>query len=357
MFGDIYHGKRVLMTGHTGFKGSWLTSWLEHLGAHVTGYALAPITEPNHFNQLSMNGKSVIGDIRDVESLEATYVECQPEIVFHMAAQPSVLASYEDPIETFTTNLTGTANLLEIIRKYDFTKGVVVITSDKCYENREWLYGYRETDTLGGHDPYSASKACTEIIAASFRRSFLQQAGILLATARAGNVIGGGDWTADRLLPDAMVAANRGEAFNIRNPQASRPWQHVLEPLSGYLCLGKHLLEGRAEAAEAWNFGPSLESNLTTGELVALASQFWPRIESHIAKATEKPHEAGLLMVDSTKARRFLKWNPVWGLDTSVKKTIQWYRAFYESQTVLTAQQIIDYETRAIDLETNGANK
>ncbi len=264
---STYSSRRVLLTGHTGFKGSWLSLWLDRLGADVTGYALDPDTTPNHFDQLELRQRSVIANLNDNASLVRAVEEAQPEIVFHMAAQPNVLPSYEDPLETFETNVLGTARVLEACRHVGSVRAIVVITTDKCYENREWIYGYREGDELGGHDPYSTSKACTELLTRCFRRSFYAAAGgsdALVATARAGNVIGGGDWAEYRLVPDIMRAASQGQPVVIRNPESSRPWQHVLEPLSGYLVLGAELFAGNPEFASAWNFEPDLESNMTT---------------------------------------------------------------------------------------------
>jgi CDP-glucose 4,6-dehydratase len=349
MFESIYKDRRVFVTGHTGFKGSWLCMWLEKLGASVCGYSLAPSTDPSHFEMLNLAGESIIADIRDYSRLEKAIHNHQPEVVFHLAAQPSVLVSYEDPVETFSTNVAGTASLLDVIRRASFVKAAVVVTTDKCYENKEWLYAYRESDRLGGHDPYSASKACAEMVVESFRKSFFSAASdgsadTLIASARAGNVIGGGDWTADRLLPDVMRAAASGVDAGIRNPESSRPWQHVLEPLSGYLRLGQRLLGQDSHFAGAWNFGPAPGSNLTTGEIVKLAGQYWPAVSYKTAKVANAPHEAGLLMVDSTKANRLLDWFPVWDINTTIEKTVSWYREYYdEGGRVSTEQQIDAY--------------
>ncbi len=349
MFHSVYTNKRAFVTGHTGFKGSWLYAWLERLGASVCGYALAPPTKPSHHACLERSGESVIADIRDYPRLLRAIQEHQPEIVFHLAAQPSVLVSYEDPVETFSTNILGTAHLLEAIRQVPSVRAVIIVTTDKCYENKEWHYGYREIDSLGGHDPYSASKACTELVTASFRKSFFTRSSSesvvpLVATARAGNVIGGGDWTADRLLPDAVRAAASGVPVGIRNPHSSRPWQHVLESLSGYLRLGQVLLEGGSEYADAWNFGPALNSNLTTAEIIAKAGMHWSAISPEITPQANAPHEATLLMLDSTKAHRRLGWYPVWEINTTVQKTVQWYRTYYEANgKTRTIRQIEEY--------------
>jgi len=356
MFDSAYVNRNVFVTGHTGFKGSWLCAWLENMGASVCGYALEPPTTPNHFECLDLKGDSVIADVRDFLQLQSAMRDHQPEIIFHLAAQPSVLVSYDDPIETFSTNVVGTVNLLQAVREIPSVRAVVIITTDKCYENKEWLYGYRETDPLGGHDPYSASKACTELVVESFRKSYfgVEDGHTLLASARAGNVIGGGDWTADRLLPDIARAASEGVPMTLRNPNSSRPWQHVLEPLSGYLRLGQMMLDGEKKFAEAWNFGPSLNSNLTTSEMVDVAKSYWSKIESKKVVHEHTPHEAGLLMVDSTKANRLLQWEPIWDVATSVEKTVMWYRTFFEEDgRILTSRQIDDY---CHDAEMAGAS-
>jgi len=356
MFGEAYKGRRVLVTGHTGFKGSWLTLWLEKLGATVHGYALEPSTTPNHFSRLDLKSRSVISDIRDREAFGAALAEAKPEIVFHLAAQPIVIDSYNDPLNTLTTNVVGTANVLDACREVDSVRSVVVITSDKCYENQEWDWGYREDETLGGHDPYSASKACAEIITSSLRRSYYKDEGCaLVATARAGNVIGGGDWSPYRLVPDVMRAAAAGEVTEIRNPRSSRPWQHVLEPLAGYLALGAGLFEGRKELTEAWNFGPDLSGDITTGELCELMAPNWPAIKCELAPVPAGPHEASLLMLDSTKARRRLGWGPVWDVATTLQRTVEWYRAFYESDRILTEEQISSYTADAVEKRVSWA--
>ncbi|MFT6915515.1 MAG: CDP-glucose 4,6-dehydratase [Motiliproteus sp.] len=353
MFGSTYSGRRILITGHTGFKGSWLSLWLQRLGASVTGYALAPLTEPSLYELSEFSGDSVIGDIRDQHNFAKHLERSQPEIVFHLAAQPSVLVSYADPLETFSTNVMGTANVLEACRQCASVKAVIVVTTDKCYENQEWLWGYRENDTLGGRDPYSASKACAELVAQSYRRSFCSgtdtqgQPTLLVATARAGNVIGGGDWTSDRLVPDIMRAAALEIPVQIRNPASSRPWQHVLDCLCGYLLLGQGLLKGQVELAEAWNFGPDLDGNLGVGEVAQLISNHWPQSTTLYPDVTDKPHEANLLMVDSTKARTKLKWQPVWDIQTTLMHTTHWYRAYYEEGNLITQHQIQAYEQSA----------
>ena len=345
-FQSTYRDRRVFLTGHTGFKGSWISLWLQQLGASVTGYALEPSTTPNHFGLLGLEHESIIAGLNEGSRLKEAIALAQPEVVFHLAAQPLVLQSYEDPIETYETNVLGTARLLDACRQVESVKAVVIVTTDKCYENREWLYGYRENDALGGHDPYSSSKACAELMTASFRQSFFEADGdsnALVATARAGNVIGGGDWCEYRLVPDVMRAASQSKAVEIRNPRSARPWQHVLEPLAGYLALGAELLKGQRQFAGAWNFGPSLDSNLTTLELVESMQRSWPEIRSEVVPQKNAPHEAGLLMLDSTKARRELQWQPVWGLKDTLHETVRWYRAYYEDGLAMSEEQIAFY--------------
>lgn len=351
MFDNIYSNKKVLITGHTGFKGSWLALWLTQMGANITGYSLQPPTEPNHFQLLNLDINSIIDDIRDVDNLKQVFKKQQPEIIFHLAAQAIVRQSYQEPLDTLTSNVIGTANVLEAARTCASVRAIVIVTSDKCYENREWPWGYREIDALGGYDPYSASKGCAEIITSCWRNSFfnLKDYGhthqTLLASARAGNVIGGGDWAQDRLIPDIMRAVNQNEKVKIRNPHATRPWQHVLEPLSGYLLLGQKLLESRKEFAEAWNFGPSEEENVSVGEIVHLVKKVWPKIDYDINQTPDQPHEAGMLRLDCSKSRTKLKWSPVWDGTETIKKTALWYKNFYESGKILS----IDHFDRYID--------
>ncbi len=349
MFNKIYHNRKVLITGHTGFKGSWLALWLLQMGAKVTGYSLQPPTEPNHFNLLNLDINSVIGDVRDINKLKQLFKEQKPEVVFHLAAQAIVRQSYVEPVETFASNIMGTVNVLEAAKACKSVRAVVIVTSDKCYENKEWLWGYRENDALGGYDPYSASKGCAEIVTNCWRNSFfnLKDYGkkheTLIASARAGNVIGGGDWAQDRLIPDIMRAVNQNEKVQIRNPHATRPWQHVLEPLSGYLLLGQKLLEGGKEYAEAWNFGPSENENVSVGEIVRQIKEIWPRINYEIHQITNQPHEAGMLRLDCSKARTQLQWFPVWAGKETIVKTAEWYRNFYESGKVLSMHHLNCY--------------
>lgn len=349
MFNRIYHNKRVLITGHTGFKGSWLAMWLSTMGANITGYALRPPTKPNHFDLLELGINSLIGDIRDADKLKRVFKQQKPEIVFHLAAQSLVRRSLKDPVETFSSNVLGTVNVLEACRASGSVCAIVNITSDKCYENREWPWGYREIDPLGGYDPYSASKGCAEILTQCWRRSFfnLEHYGhshrTLLSSCRAGNVIGGGDWAADRLIPDMMRAVAQNRKVKIRNPHAIRAWQHVLEPISGYLLLGQKLLEGRKEFAEAWNFGPSADGNTTVHEIIAKVKKVWPKIDYEIKTDANQPYEADILRLDSSKARTKLNWTPVWREKTAVEITAQWYRAFYESNHVQSIHDLKRY--------------
>ncbi|AOY97004.1 CDP-glucose 4,6-dehydratase [Cupriavidus sp. USMAA2-4] len=341
-FGDIFAGRRVLLTGHTGFKGSWLALWLTRLGASVTGYALAPTGERNHWRQLDLPVAHREGDLRDLAGLDAAFAASRPEIVFHLAAQPLVRQSYREPLDTWSVNLMGTANLLELCRRHPQVRAVVVVTTDKVYHNREWAWGYRESDTLGGIDPYAASKAAAELAAQSYRQAFLEARGILLATARAGNVIGGGDWSEDRLLPDLVRAQAAGQPLQVRSPRATRPWQHVLDCLSGYLLLGQRLLAGDASCARAWNFGPAADDNRSVGAVLERMRAFWPEL-GWVDADTAGPHEAALLGLDSAEARKLLGWAPVWRLDDALRATAQWYRQALQGGAGLTHAQLADY--------------
>jgi len=352
---DWYRGRRVLVTGHTGFKGSWLVAWLREAGATVTGYALAPEAgRPSLFAMagLSQGIESVIADLRNRAALDAAMASARPEIVLHLAAQSLVRRSYADPVGTFDTNVMGTAQLLDAVRQQPTVRAVVVVTSDKCYENQNLERGYAETDPMGGHDPYSASKGCQELLTAAFRRSFLESLGVATATARAGNVIGGGDWSEDRLVTDLMTAASAGRACLVRRPDAVRPWQHVLEPLRGYLMLGRALCERGAEVAEGWNFGPALTEAVPVRELVARMSKAWPSVQTMIDDPAEGPHEAHLLRLDNRKAAERLGWRPALTLDETVEWTVRWYRAVHENPSSARAvmhQQLDDYRRRTDD--------
>lgn len=317
-----FRGRRVFVTGHTGFKGSWLALWLQKLGAEVTGYALeAPSRSLYARLELDQSCRSVIGDIRDRERLLNAIEEARPELVFHLAAQPLVLPSYDDPLGTVTTNVVGTANVLDVVRSTAPSCAVVVVTSDKCYENRGWVYGYRETDALGGHDLYSASKAAAEIVSAGYRRSFAMH----IATARAGNVIGGGDWADGRIVPDCIRALHDGEAIQVRNPSYVRPWQHVLESLRGYLLLAMRLAEGQTEFCDAWNFAPDAADARTVQELVESVIRHWG---SGRWAAAGRPQgaEQPTLRIAADKARAALRWTPRWSFETAVAETVSWYR-------------------------------
>lgn len=353
---SFWLGKRVLLTGHTGFKGAWMALWLNRLGAQVTGVSLAPATTPNLFNLANIQGitDSHFCDIRDAVALAALINKAQPEIVFHLAAQALVHASYRDPLTTFATNVQGTANVLDSLRSIDSVRAVVAITTDKVYKNLEQPYPYRETDALGGHDPYSASKAAAEILIASYRDSYLNNKGIAVASARAGNVIGGGDWSADRLIPDAIRAWNVKQLLQIRRPQAIRPWQHVLEPVAGYIKLAEQLWQQPAVAG-AYNFGPQTHEAATVREVVQLAQNAYGMGQVSWGDGTDGPHEAGWLALEIAKARTVLGVQPRWSLVESVQRTIHWYRQQQEGADAraLCEADILAYETVG---ESSGAS-
>jgi CDP-glucose 4,6-dehydratase len=334
LFHNIFQDQRLLVTGHTGFKGSWLSLWLSELGAQVIGYSLEPPTQPNNFTacRLSERLTDLRGDVRHLEHLQEVFELHAPQVVFHLAAQPLVRQSYAQPVETFAANLMGTVNLLEAARRCPSVRAVVCITSDKCYENREQEQGYVETDRLGGRDPYSASKAMAELAVTAYRQSFFSSAeSARVASARAGNVIGGGDWGKDRLVPDCVRALAEGRAAGIRNPASRRPWQFVLEPLSGYLWLAARLLEGEASLAEAWNFGPPEGNPVSVGELAGKLVDLWGAGSLEILSQTQAPHEAGLLSLSWEKAARRLAWQPVYNWQTALAETVRWYRTYYDS--------------------------
>ncbi len=356
-FSSVYSGRRVLVTGHTGFKGGWLCHWLRALGAEVHGCAIEAEGQPNLFGASGLGGSLASDrriDIRDQAATAAAIAEVRPEVVFHLAAQPLVRRSYREPVSTFATNVMGTVHVLEGVRAAGSVRACVVVTSDKCYENREWAWGYREDEALGGHDPYSASKGASEIVAASWRRSFLAGAGVGLATARAGNVIGGGDWSEDRIVCDAVRALCAGRPLEVRNPQARRPWQHVLEPLSGYLLLGQRLLAGDdPRIAEAWNFGPATTSIRPVSDLVDRLVRAWGSGSWLDRSDPANLHEATWLALSWEKAFHRLAWRPVWDFDRTVQQTVAWYRSFHVAGTPaaeLVAEQVEAYQRDAASL-------
>ena len=348
LFNTIYNNRRVFITGHTGFKGSWLAFWLKQLGAEVFGYSLDYPTQPNHFQLLNLDMPQIIADIRDDDVLYGAIKEFQPEVVFHLAAQSLVRPSYEDPLATFETNVMGTLKVFESCRKVGSVKAILNITSDKCYENKERQGGYGETDPMGGHDPYSCSKGCAELLTSSYRRSYFPVDGYgkehttLLASCRAGNVIGGGDWAKDRLIPDVMRAVEQNRKVRLRNPNSVRPWQHVLEPLSGYLLLGQRLLEGKIEFADGWNFGPRQEETATVSDIIRKMALVWDKIGFE-ADAGVHPHEAKLLQLNCARANEHLLWNEVWDMDRTVAQMVRWYKTFYQEGRPMTAVDLSDY--------------
>lgn len=348
LYKGIYKGKKVLLTGHTGFKGSWLQLWLEQLGAEVTGFSMAPNTNPSHFTLLSSRSASVIGDIRQGEAVKKAVADCTPDIVFHLAAQPLVRRSYANPSETFETNIIGTVNLFEAIRHSGTVSAVVNVTTDKVYKNLENNAAFKEKDVLGGHDPYSTSKACVELVHESYCKSFFKERGIRAATARAGNVIGGGDWAEDRLIPDLVKNAANKKYTDIRNPQSVRPWQHVLDPLSGYLLLGQHLLQGNDTAEDAWNFGPAMEDCLDVASVIDLFSKYWGSIQWNDISREKQLHESNILRLDCSKARAELKWLPTWGIHSAIEMTAGWYADYYNKAEVNTKQNLEKYISDAV---------
>jgi CDP-glucose 4,6-dehydratase len=348
-----WKGRRVFLTGHTGFKGSWLALWLSQRGAKVRGYALDPYTEPNLFTLASLGRlvDDVRGDIRDYAKLQAAMAEFDPEVVFHLAAQPLVRRSYADPVGTYSTNVMGTVHLLEAIRKTPSVRAVVCVTTDKCYQNQEWVWPYRENDHLGGHDPYASSKACAEIVSAAYRSSFfpierLREHHVALATARAGNVIGGGDWSEDRLIPDLVRGFLAGQPVLIRRPNAIRPWQHVLESLNGYMILAEKLLAEPARFASAYNFGPNDEEAYPVEWIASRLASMWGKGAAWTGDLEPSPHETNVLRLDASKARTELKWQPRLKIETALEWTMVWYRAWSQSANMkeFTLKQIADYE-------------
>lgn len=340
----FWAGRRVLLTGHTGFKGGWLAVWLRQLGAELRGFALPAATTPSLWQvaQLQQQVPGDFADIRDASALARALQDFQPELVLHLAAQPLVRESYRAPADTYATNVMGTLNLLEAVRATPSVRGVLVVTTDKCYENREWPWPYREQDALGGFDPYSSSKACVELLCASYRDSFLRSSGVALGTARAGNVLGGGDWSADRLLPDIFRAWQDGQEVTLRYPDATRPWQHVLDPLMGYLQLAQGLLTDAEQHAAAWNFGPDSAGLATVGEIVERLADRWPGEARWSVASDAQPHEAGLLALDSSKARQRLGWAPRWSLDDTLIHTLDWHLAWRAGRdmNIVTREQL-----------------
>jgi CDP-glucose 4,6-dehydratase len=350
---EFWKNKKVFITGHTGFKGSWLSLWLQRLGADVTGYALEPPTNPNLFTLASIGTQmhSITGDIRDAAMLDAAMRRVRPEIVLHLAAQTVVRESYDRPVETYQTNVMGTVNMLEAVRAADSVRAVVNVTTDKCYENKEWHWGYREHEALGGHDPYSSSKACSELVTSAYRASYFSaeaydRHGVGIATARAGNVLGGGDWTKDQLIPDIIRACMEHRPVQIRNPYATRPWQFVLEPLSGYLAIAEALYRDGVQFSEAWNFGPADEDAQPVGRIADTLIRLWGGDAKWIHDGAVHPHEAGSLKLDSSKAKARLGWRPRYRLDTTLERVVEWYRAFDCGQDVrgLTESHITQFE-------------
>ena len=358
LFNGAYRGKTVMVTGHTGFKGAWLTLWLERLGAKVVGFALSPPSAPNLFVD-ARNAEHLFhihGDVRERQELTQAMHQFQPDMVFHLAAQSLVRPSYMDPVETYETNVMGTVNVLEAVRATPSVRACIVITSDKCYENQEWVYSYRENDPLGGYDPYSSSKGCAELVTSAYRRSFfhpdrMEEHQIALASVRAGNVIGGGDWAVDRIVPDCIRALMTDTPIVVRNPRAIRPWQHVLEPLSGYLWLGARMLETPARFAECWNFGPPGTSNVPVQRLVETILDAWEGGTWVQPESTAQLHEAHFLKLDITKATNILEWQPVYDFKQTLETTVAWYAAYHRDSTfdarAFTLRQIEAYEREA----------
>lgn len=352
LYNGFFSGKKVFITGHTGFKGSWLSLLLHQLGADVYGYALNPPTHPSLYEEAKIDDliSSTIGDIRDFQKLKSTLDKIRPEIIIHMAAQPLVRLSYKDPIETYSTNVMGTVNLFEAIRQTTGVKVVINVTTDKCYENKEWHWGYRENEPMGGYDPYSNSKGCSELVTSSFRNSFFNandydKHGVAMASARAGNVIGGGDWAVDRLIPDFLRAITKGEQLLIRSPYAIRPWQHILEPLNGYLTLAVKLFNEGSRYAEAWNFGPDDSDAKNVEWITKTICKLWADGVSYEYDANPHPHEANYLKLDCSKAKAELDWFPKWNIETTLKSIVDWNKAYLKGENIrkVTIKQISTY--------------
>jgi len=361
LFNQIYKGKVVLVTGHTGFKGSWLVYWLNKMGVNVIGYSLEAPTSPNHIGLLNIhNITSIIGDIRDVKKLNGVFQEYKPDIIFHLAAQPLVRLSYNNPIETYDINVMGTLKVFEAARNASVS-AIVNITSDKVYENKEWFWGYRENDPMGGYDPYSSSKGCAELLVSSYRNSFfnkndyVKKHNTLLASCRAGNVIGGGDWAKDRLFTDIMLSIANQKKVIIRSPQATRPWQHVLEPLSGYLQIGQKLLEKELIFSDGFNFGPTDEGAISVEEVVKRVKGYWNELEYEIQQDGNQLHEATLLKLDCSKVHQLLNWHSVWDSETTFERTVKWYRDFYKYKKINTEEDLKRYINDAREKEISWA--
>jgi CDP-glucose 4,6-dehydratase len=334
---NFWVGKKVFLTGHTGFKGSWMSLWLQSMGAIVKGYSLEPTTKPNLYTVASVDTAmdSEIGDIRDLNQITKSMTDFNPGVLIHMAAQPLVRLSYQEPVDTYTTNVIGTVNVLEAARKCTNLKAIVSVTTDKCYENKEWEWGYRESEPMGGHDPYSSSKGCAELVTSAYRRSFFSSDGTAsLASARAGNVIGGGDWAEDRLIPDILRAFEKLEPVVIRNPLSTRPWQHVLEPLSGYLVLAQELYLNGDDFAESWNFGPKDEDCKPVNWILDQMVTYWGNNASWNLDKNNNPHEAGFLKLDCSKASNRLKWNPKWNLDETLEMIVNWHQLYINAGNI-----------------------
>lgn len=350
----FWKDKKVLITGHTGLKGGWLSLWLMNSGAHVIGYALDPPTHPSLFNltRLDKRVTSINGDIRNLEYLKSVITEHKPEILIHMAAQALVRYSYKDPIETYSTNVMGTVNVLEAVRQSRCIRAVIIVTSDKCYENKEWHWGYRENEAMGGHDPYSSSKGCAELVTSAYRNSYFSEKdyeyhGVAVASVRAGNVIAGGDWAEDRLIPDIIKAFMDNRPVIIRSPNAVRPWQHVLEPLNGYLCLAEKLWEAGPKFAGVWNFGPNDEDSKPVSWIVEKLAKLWDKGARWDLDTARNPHEAGHLKLDCSKAKTLLGWSPNLSLSTALEWIIEWYRSYMQNEDMyaVTEGEILRFES------------
>ncbi|MFC1799189.1 CDP-glucose 4,6-dehydratase [Thermodesulfobacteriota bacterium] len=349
MFNQIYNKKRIFVTGHTGFKGSWLCLWLEKLGADVTGYSISYPTKPNHFELLELAPQNIFDDIRNYHNLYQSIANVKPDVVFHLAAQSLVRKGYNEPLDTFGSNIMGTANLLEACRHTPSVKAIVIVTSDKCYDNKEQPQGYHENDPMGGPDPYSSSKGCAELVTEAYRKSFFTQSadqdssGVLVASVRSGNVIGGGDWAEDRIFPDMARAVSANDQLVVRNPDAVRPWQHVLDPLSGYLRLGQLLYEGKEEYAGAWNFGPDKNTDIHVRDLVERVREQWNDVRFRMDTVSSNLYEAKILRLDITKAKSLLNWTPVWDSSRAISETVGWYKTYFQTKNILSSEQLDNY--------------